>query len=37
MKSPALLIVTGAERGRQHGQHIDDWFRAEQELRSKAS
>jgi hypothetical protein len=26
-----------AERGYQHGQHINDWFRAEQELRSKAS
>ena len=26
-----------AERGYKHGQHVDDWFRAEQELRSKAS
>jgi hypothetical protein len=26
-----------AERGRQHGHHVDDWFRAEQELRGKAS
>ena len=26
-----------AERGGQHGQHVDDWFRAEQELRGKAS
>ena len=26
-----------AERGYQHGQHVADWFRAEQELRSKAS
>ena len=26
-----------AERGRNHGQHVDDWFRAEQELRGKAS
>lgn len=25
------------ERGRQHGQHQDDWLRAEQELRGKAS
>jgi glutamate formiminotransferase len=25
------------ERGRQHGQDADDWFRAEQLLRSKAS
>jgi len=25
------------QRGQQHGQHIEDWFRAEQELRSKAS
>jgi len=25
------------ERGHQHGSDIDDWFRAEQELRSKAS
>jgi Protein of unknown function (DUF2934) len=26
-----------AERGYQHGHHVDDWFRAEQELRGKAS
>jgi hypothetical protein len=26
-----------AERGYQHGQHVNDWFRAEQELRGKAS
>jgi hypothetical protein len=26
-----------AERGHQHGHHVEDWFRAEQELRSKAS
>ena len=26
-----------AERGHQHGRHEDDWFRAEQELRGKAS
>jgi len=26
-----------AERGYRHGQHVDDWFRAEQELRGKAS
>ena len=25
------------ERGHHHGQHVDDWFRAEQELRNKAS
>ena len=25
------------ERGRQHGQDADDWFQAEQLLRSKAS
>lgn len=25
------------ERGHRHGQHEDDWFRAEQELRGKAS
>jgi len=33
----ALAHRFWAERGYQHGQHIDDWFRAEQELRSKAS
>jgi hypothetical protein len=26
-----------AERGGQHGQDAEDWFRAEQALRSKAS
>lgn len=26
-----------AERGGDHGQHEDDWFRAEQELMGKAS
>jgi hypothetical protein len=26
-----------AERGHQHGHHVDDWLRAEQELRGKAS
>ena len=26
-----------AERGGQHGHDVEDWFRAEQELRSKAS
>jgi hypothetical protein len=26
-----------AERGGMHGYHEDDWFRAEQELRGKAS
>ena len=25
------------QRGHRHGQHEDDWFRAEQELRRKAS
>jgi hypothetical protein len=25
------------ERGHQHGHHEEDWFRAEQELRGKAS
>jgi Protein of unknown function (DUF2934) len=25
------------ERGRTHGHHEEDWFRAEQELRSRAS
>jgi sigma54-dependent transcription regulator len=25
------------ERGRTHGHHIEDWFRAEQELLGKAS
>ncbi len=26
-----------SERGHQHGHHEEDWFRAEQELRGKAS
>lgn len=26
-----------AERGGQHGYHLEDWYRAERELRSKAS
>lgn len=26
-----------AERGHQHGHHVEDWLRAEQELRKKAS
>ncbi|MGH9588851.1 MAG: DUF2934 domain-containing protein [Terracidiphilus sp.] len=26
-----------AERGGQHGHDVDDWFRAEQELRARAS
>lgn len=26
-----------AERGGQHGHDMDDWFRAEQELRAQAS
>ena len=26
-----------AERGHRDGHHLEDWFRAEQELRSKAS
>jgi hypothetical protein len=26
-----------AERGRQHGHHLEDWLRAEHELRAKAS
>jgi Protein of unknown function (DUF2934) len=25
------------QRGHRHGQHEDDWYRAEQELRGKAS
>jgi hypothetical protein len=25
------------ERGHKHGHHVEDWFRAEQELRGKAS
>jgi hypothetical protein len=26
-----------AERGHQHGKHEEDWYRAEQELRKRAS
>ena len=26
-----------AERGHQHGSHEEDWYRAEEELRGKAS
>lgn len=26
-----------AERGRKHGHHEEDWYRAEQELRGRAS
>jgi len=26
-----------AEGGHQHGHHLEDWFRAEQELRARAS
>jgi hypothetical protein len=33
----ALAHRFWAERGYQHGQHIADWFRAEHELRGKAS
>jgi hypothetical protein len=33
----ALAHRFWAERGYQHGRHVDDWFRAEQELRNKAS
>jgi hypothetical protein len=33
----ALAHRFWAERCYQHGKHIDDWFRAEQELRNKAS
>jgi ribonuclease I len=33
----ALAHKYWAERGYQHGKDADDWFRAEQELRSKAS
>jgi len=33
----ALAHRFWAERGYRHGQHVDDWFRAEQELRGKAS
>ncbi len=33
----ALAHRFWAERGYKHGNHIEDWFRAEQELRGKAS
>lgn len=33
----ALAHKLWLERGRQHGQDADDWFRAEQLLRGKAS
>jgi hypothetical protein len=33
----ALAHRYWAERGYQHGKHVEDWFRAEQELRSRAS
>jgi hypothetical protein len=33
----ALAHRFWAERGYQHGRHVEDWFRAEQELRGKAS
>jgi hypothetical protein len=33
----ALAHRFWAERGYQHGQHVADWFRAEQVLRGKAS
>ncbi len=33
----ALAHRFWAERGYQHGKHVEDWFRAEQELRGKAS
>jgi hypothetical protein len=33
----ALAHKYWAERGYQHGLDADDWFRAEQELRGKAS
>jgi len=33
----ALAHRYWAERGYQHGQDASDWFRAEQELRAKAS
>ena len=33
----ALAHKYWAERGFKHGQDANDWFRAEQELRSKAS
>ena len=33
----ALAHRFWAERGYKHGHHVEDWFRAEQELRGKAS
>ena len=33
----ALAHRYWAERGYKHGNHVEDWFRAEQELRGKAS
>jgi hypothetical protein len=33
----ALAVQYWMERGRQHGQHIQDWLRAEQELMKMAS
>jgi hypothetical protein len=33
----ALAARFWAERGYQHGHHLEDWHRAEQELRGKAS
>ena len=33
----ALAHRFWAERGYQHGRHVEDWFRAEQELRGRAS
>jgi hypothetical protein len=33
----ALAHRFWAERGYQHGKHVEDWFRAEQELRGRAS
>jgi Protein of unknown function (DUF2934) len=33
----ALAHRFWAERGYRHGQHVEDWFRAEQELRGRAS
>jgi Protein of unknown function (DUF2934) len=33
----ALAHKYWAERGQNHGQHEEDWYRAEQELRGKAS
>ena len=33
----ALALQYWVERGREHGQHIQDWLRAEQELMKMAS